>query len=92
MKICKANETHRLPFSSGVMNLLLIGEGTVQLLKSLDGGNSFYQVTDSSGTPVEFEGEHPSDVMFNAEIENSSQQVHYAIKCLEGEVKYQVAK
>ena len=44
-------------------------------------------MTDGSGNIVEFSG---TDVLFNAEIENTSQNVHYKIKCTEGEVEYKV--
>ncbi len=85
-KLIAGNESESI-FATGVMHMLIIGDGEVQLLKSIDGKQSFYPMTDGSGNIVEFSG---TDVLFNAEIENTSQNVHYKIKCTEGEVEYKV--
>lgn len=81
---------------TGVIHLLITGEGHVQLLKCVDGKKtesaSYYPVTDASGEVIEFSNDVPNGVLFNAEIENKNQSVHYKIKLLEGQAKYMVAR
>lgn len=91
MKECKQGELAVLSFFNGTSHLLITGQGEVELWKSIDGKQSFYPVTDTAGDKVTFSSEE-EDVIFNSEIENKSQTVHYAIKCLSGEVKYEVAR
>lgn len=79
-------------FFAGVCHLLIKGQGTVQLLKSIDGKNSFDPLTDASGELVIFTGHDPEDIIFNSQVMNDNQQVHYKLKCLEGEIQYKVAK
>ena len=92
MKKLKENEVADLPFFSGVQHVLIVGSGDVQFLKSLDGKKTWFPLTDSSGEIVEFSSKGEDSVIFNSEIENHSQQVHYSVKCLDGEIEYMVAK
>jgi hypothetical protein len=94
MKELQVSKLEKLAHFSGVAHLLLIGEGEVQLMKSVDGkdDDSYYALTDASGEIVEFSGSTPDDVLFNAELENDCHRVHYALLCTSGKINYQVAK
>ena len=92
MKTLKQNEVSPSIFFTGVQHILVIGNGEVQFEKSLDGKKTWYPLTDSSGEIVHFSPKGEEHVLFNSELENQCQQVHYRLKCLDGELQYMVTK
>lgn len=77
-----------LPHFTGDRQLLIVGTGTVRLLRRVKG--NCYPLTDSSGDVIEFESNEENGVMFNGEISNPSQFVRYLIECVDGEANYLV--
>ena len=79
-----------LPHITGPMHLCVLGEGTVKLLKSINGrrAESFYACTDSAGEHVHFSDDQGYRVLFNSEIVNNNKNVHYALVLSEGTAEY----
>jgi hypothetical protein len=87
----KGTGTIHLPQISGIADLLVVGEGTAVLHRSLDKGESFYPLTDSFGSIIELESVDESRVMLNAQIENDNPLARYQI-VTEGEVEVTVVQ
>jgi hypothetical protein len=93
MQTLKSGEIALLPFFTGTAHLLVVGQGaTVTLEKSVDAKSSFYPLTDAGGNVVELHSNLNSDVIFNAELTNENQRVHYRLSCSSGEVQWECAK
>jgi|TARA_Y100000310_G_C20586650_1_gene765769 hypothetical protein len=72
----------------GEKDLLIIGDGSVVIEKSLDKGENFYPITDQSGDIVLLESDE--SVIYNAKIENSNGVVQYRVVLKSGSASYEV--
>ena len=79
----KINKQEALPPFVGCKHLQILGQGSVQLLKSIDGGRSHYPATDDTGEVVTFTSD-TNGVLFNGEIHNDNGTARYAVQLLEG--------
>ena len=80
MNELKVNELSELGVFMGTRHLLVLGCGSVALMKSVDSGETYHNVTDSEGFSIIFENDNPDLPMFNCEIQNNSGCVRYALK------------
>ena len=86
----KEGSTVPLKYSNGEYQLLIVGNGSATIKRSV-GGSKPYPLTDGGGDPIEFSGTSEDDVLFNGELSSASQRVRFFIECTSGEVEYEVA-